>query len=446
MNTFLFVAKPKFRPERVAAGENLLWSCSSETRAGDRAYVYVTGKGIHYEWRALSDAQRVEGKPWPFECMVQYVAEFIPLITLQELRKAIPQKAWNAPHVNMKVRACRIPAEVVDKICALRAPSINCTAEDTSKNYWITTHWPQRVGDETAEIDAGIYLPEGRQQAANDMKAGDMVAVYETKNGRTLIRQHRDGSATEIACKLGREGMICYGVIEDSISADSESDTNKYTDGTEIWWHWHAPVSVRSRSGFVERPKVLQTLGYSTTWNLRGFGDYHSGLKKITRDEFNSLVQQFHASRPIQLPEKDARVWSGGHGGGEGEIHRNLKNYVADNPAVALSELGLSTLAIEYEFPTNDRADIVLVDRFNRIVGVEIEPAIDDVNRVGLLQAIKYQHMLECAADRERGDSRGILIAHRIGQKIKALCAHYGIEHHEIPREAVAEWMQIKSS
>lgn len=308
-------------------------------------------------------------------------------------------------------------------------------------NYWITTHWPQRFGDDEADVDAGIYLPEGRQQAADDMKTGDMVAVYETKSGRTLVREHQDGSRTEIECQPGHEGMICYGKVESPISSDPESKTNKYTDGSEIWWRWYAPVSVLSRSGFVGRSKILRILGYRPTWNLRGFGDFHSGLKKITKDEFDSLVRVFHASRPIELPVKDARGWSGGGGEGEGAIHLNLKNYVAANPSIALSEPGLRTLTVEYEFPTSDCADIVLADRFNRIVGVEIEPAVDDVNKVGLLQAIKYRYMLECVTEREKGDSRGILIAHRIGRKVKALCKQYGIEHHEISQDIVNAWL-----
>jgi hypothetical protein len=277
------------------------------------------------------------------------------------------------------------------------------------------------------------------------MKAGDMVVVYETKSGRTEIRQHQDSSTTEIACKPGREGMICYGTIESTISADPDSQTNKYTDGTSIWWRWYAPVSVLSRSGFVGRSRVLKILGYRPTWNLRGFGDHHSGLKKISKEEFDSLVHEFHASRPVELPVKGTGGWSGGHGMGEGETHLNLKNYVAANPAVALSEPGLSTFRVEYEFPTNDRADIVLIDQHNRIVGVEIEPTVEDVNLVGLLQAIKYRYMLECATNREPGDSRGVLIAHRISRKVKDLCEHYGIEHHEIPRDVVTSWIHEKS-
>mgnify|MGYP001578614235 CR=1 FL=1 len=64
-----------------------------------------------------------------------------------------------------------------------------------------------------------MWLPDGRQWAAYDMRAGDYVLVYETKSGRTEIRRFQDGTTTEVPCKPGREGLICYGKIESPVSA-----------------------------------------------------------------------------------------------------------------------------------------------------------------------------------------------------------------------------------
>jgi len=257
----------------------------------------------------------------------------------------------------------------------------------------------------------------------------------------TLPRNpHQNGTTIKTACKSGREGMICYGTIDSRVSAIPNSEPQNYADGSQIWWRWYAAVSVLSRSGFVRRTDLLQILGYSSTYNLRGFGDYHSGLKKISESEFDLLIEAFHASRPIELPANHSGGGPG-HGDVEGEIHLDLKNYVASDPATALNEPGLRTLGVEYEFPTNDRADIVLVDRHNRIIGVEIEATVNDIELVGPLQAIKYQYMLELVTQREPGDSRGILVAHMIGGQVKTLCAHYGIECHEISRQVVDSWI-----
>ena len=308
-------------------------------------------------------------------------------------------------------------------------------------NYWITTHWPPRINVGESSPGTGVWLPDGRQQAAHDMRAGDYVLVYETKSGRTEIRRFQDGTTTEVPCKPGREGLICYGKIESPVSAIPGSQPKQYVNGTKIWWRWHAPVSVFSRSGFVERTAVLEVLDYNPTYNLHGFGDYHYGLKKINESQFNELVKRFHASRPVELPQGDSRGGSGHGGGGESQIHLNLKQYVASNPSIVLNEVGLLTLGVEYEFPTNDRADIVLVDAHNRVVGVEIEPSVNDSELAGPLQAVKYRYMLECATNRERGDSRAMLIAHSIADEIKTLCERYCIEWHEISREDVASWI-----
>ena len=308
-------------------------------------------------------------------------------------------------------------------------------------NYWFTTHWPPRDGDSDVGRTTGVWVPERREQAASDLRQGDYVAVYEAKSGRTEVRERPDGTTIRVPCQSGRGGMICYGVADSAISADQNSQPELYVDGSKIWWRWHAPVSIRSRSGFVNREDVAQILCYNPNYNFHGFGDYHSGLKKISESQFRSLVKAFHASRPIRLPTPTGSVGRSRNGGEEGPVHLNLKNYVASNPESALNEQGLRTLHVEYPFPTNDRADIVLADRHNQIVGLEIEPSIPGDDSVGLLQAIKYQYMLECITRRERGDSRGMLVAHEISDQVKTVCEQYGIEHFEISRDVVNAWV-----
>jgi RecB family endonuclease NucS len=160
-------------------------------------------------------------------------------------------------------------------------------------------------------------------------------------------------------------------------------------------------------------------------------------LKEITESQFNSLVHEFHASRPIKLPKRSS-VTRAGHGTGEGQTHLRLKQYVAADPSSALEEPGLRTIAVEYEFPTNDRADIVLVDSHNRIIGVEIEPTVGRREAAGALQAIKYRHMLEYFTGRELGDSRAMLVAHRIDRAVKEKCRRYKIECYEIAKRHIS--------
>ena len=94
-------------------------------------------------------------------------------------------------------------------------------------NYWITTHWSLRIDVGESFTGTGVWLPDGRQQAADDTRAGDYILVYETKSGRTEIRRFQDGTTTEVPCKPGREVLICYGKIESPVSAIPGSSRNK---------------------------------------------------------------------------------------------------------------------------------------------------------------------------------------------------------------------------
>lgn len=73
-------------------------------------------------------------------------------------------------------------------------------------NYWITTHWPPRDDDDDSGSGTGVCVPEKRQQAANDMCAGDYVAVYEAKSGRTEIRELQDGTIIKRPCTAWARG------------------------------------------------------------------------------------------------------------------------------------------------------------------------------------------------------------------------------------------------
>ncbi len=308
-------------------------------------------------------------------------------------------------------------------------------------NFWVTAHWPPRSNDNDSEREIGVWIPDGREEAASELQCGDLVAVYETRSGRTEIRELQDGTILKTPFKTGREGIICYGTATGPITAIPDSQPQKYWDNTEINWKWHTGLTIMSRSGFVARAELNRILDYSPTYNLRGFGDRHSGLKRVSESQFQSIRESFHASCPIELPTVSEVPRSRPGDGHEGDVHLNLKNYIAADPASALNESGLRTLRVEFEFATGDRADIVLADSHNRIIGVEIEPAVADFELPGPLQAIKYRHMLECVSNRESGDSRGMLIAHSISSQIKDVCAKYGVETYEVSYESVEAWL-----
>jgi hypothetical protein len=186
-------------------------------------------------------------------------------------------------------------------------------------------------------------------------------------------------------------------------------------------------------------------LGFKPDYPFHGFGTLKSGLKEISEAQYQDLVGRFHASQPVELPTFQVPHPGGPGGeGGEGDTHLFLKAYVAEDPAVALGEQRLRTQSVEYQFPTGDRADVVLTDAQCRVVAVEVEPAVGNSDIVGPLQAIKYRYMLEWVARRARGDSRAFLVAHSIDADMKKLCDSYAVECFEIDRRRVDEWRRSK--
>ena len=151
--------------------------------------------------------------------------------------------------------------------------------------YWLTTHWPPRQGN-PQDSTSGVWLPDGRETAGSKLAPGDLILVYESRSGRTEIRQLPDGSAKKFPCQTGKEGVIFYGHITENLSTIPGSQPEHYTDGSSIWWRWYTPMTILSRSGFVRREDVAVALSYKPAYNFHGFGTLHSGLREISAGEF----------------------------------------------------------------------------------------------------------------------------------------------------------------
>jgi hypothetical protein len=203
-------------------------------------------------------------------------------------------------------------------------------------------------------------------------------------------------------------------------------------------------MELLSRSGFVPRLQLNRVLGYKDGCRLRGFGDRHSGLKRITAEEYARLAALFRKGNPVRLPPSPSTCSiheiDGNGGTGESDAHRHLKEYIASNPSTILGEPGLRTVALEYLFPTGDRADVVMEDHAGRIVGVEVEVVVGEKQWEGVLQAIKYRYMLEPLTQRHPGDSRAFLVAYDIMPSMKKQCERYGVQCISVDRKRVEDW------
>ena len=123
---------------------------------------------------------------------------------------------------------------------------------------------------------------------------------------------------------------------------------------------------------------------------------------------------------------------SGGHGygggGGEGELHRQLKENLANNPA-QLGE-GLKLVDTEYSFKSGDRVDILLQDSFGNPVTVEVKIHFSSGNEVW--QAVKYKHLAAVKYGLSCEQVRSVLVAPEIPDNVKKECRQLGIEPKEV--------------
>lgn len=302
-----------------------------------------------------------------------------------------------------------------------------------SKNYWLTTHWPPLIGEEDKIADS-IYIRNRGESSGKNLKEGDEVLVYQTKQGDKEIRQYSDGSEKVLKRCLGKMGIIAICKAQSKLIDHKNSEPTKYEKDKEIWWRYRSPLKVISKSGFVEKKQAEEILGYAIN---RSFVKKYSGLKQITTDQFKALCEAFCQGTNNAQLQKPQFIATRGE---ESEEHKHLKEYVAANAEDVFQEEGITHIKTEYIFPTNDKADILLEDKYGRIMGVEVEISVDKDNISGILQAIKYRYMAEVVRDKSPGDSRAILVAFDISNEAQNLCKKYNVECFIIAEDKVKQW------
>ena len=168
-------------------------------------------------------------------------------------------------------------------------------------SYWITTHWPPFEKDKPKpsspdpEYHYRVSLPNGRQNAGQELSEGDLVFIYESKTGRPLKSGGKYAP--------GRKGVIALVSPLTSILEKPDGESEEYQDGSSICWKWQARTQVK-KLGFCSHDNVCSILGYKRGYTFHGFGDQHSGLKRIDEETFKALLKCFRAGlNPTNLKE-----------------------------------------------------------------------------------------------------------------------------------------------
>jgi hypothetical protein len=289
-------------------------------------------------------------------------------------------------------------------------------------------------------MDFNVHLPDGKEKAGVDLAKGDNVLIYESGTGRSERVKKVNGEEVILHRGGGRRGIYAIAELTGGLKAVSSAIPSQYTDGTTIWWRWRAMAKPLTTNGFIPLAEVNRVLHLSPNYNLRAFGDYKSGLKKIEPDQFFELrdifLQNPRVPKSVIKPKSHpGRIVHRGEEV-ESESHLRLKQFVAANPSLAIGETGLKTVAVEYDkFGTGDRADIVLEDAYGRMIGLEVEVSVDNTQYEGLLQAIKYRYMLAPLFARLNYETRAFLVAHSIIQDVRELCDRYEVEYFIIDKK-----------
>jgi Endonuclease NucS len=302
-------------------------------------------------------------------------------------------------------------------------------------SYWMTTHWPRKENESTESSRYGVWVQDNKRHLIDRVSLGDLVFIYETRSGRSVVRTYTDGSTRTFARHQGSEGIVALvEVIEAAFELD-DSEEERYTDGSKAWWRYCAPTRSINSSGFIPRPEVNAILGYSENNVFRGFGEEHSGLKEIPEEVFDRLLNRFLISTEADERERMARAQYRRFGpGGEGAEHLALKERIAADPSTFLREPGLKLWNMEWLLPTGDKIDLVLKDQFDRFVAVEVEVRCDAREVAGPLQCMKYRAMLSYFFNRPLDEVRCILVAHAIHSDVCQRCEAHSIETKTVPK------------
>ena len=129
---------------------------------------------------------------------------------------------------------------------------------------------------------------------------------------------------------------------------------------------------------------------------------------------------------------ESAKTRAGGCGGGEGPIHRAIKEFIFRQPDVALSSIGgapFTARKLEWVFATGDRVDVVLTDCCGKVVLVEVKPDEVDDARAPFAQAAKYRVLWNILEERAAVEIRCVVAATRISDALaKSMWRDHDVE------------------
>ena len=273
-----------------------------------------------------------------------------------------------------------------------RKPLIHCRRE---ANWGKMTYWLLVTSEENWKIcyrDRTWGVEPRNAAAIQDVKLGDMMLVH-------------------------LRGFRLAGIVRAS--------SQPYFDMRRKWSDGDYPHRVGFDPVLVP-PKPLEVREfYYGNFQKKPQFYFRRSIRKISKEEFELFQGFLRRQTDVRSRERRAFVTRKYGPKGEGADHKQLKQWIAENP----NEIGLTEVLskeTEYVFPSGDVADIMFNISGNRYVVVEIE-TLDPLP--GAYQALKYK-VLKCAEaglDVKSSNVKAILVAWSIPKDIRGFCREYGI-------------------
>ncbi|MCQ2216583.1 MAG: hypothetical protein MJZ31_11795 [Bacteroidales bacterium] len=128
---------------------------------------------------------------------------------------------------------------------------------------------------------------------------------------------------------------------------------------------------------------------------------------------------------------KSLRSSSSSYGGGEGEEHKAIKEYILKNP----KSVGIKNVAsseVEYKLASADRIDVCFELKDKDHIAVEVKPSTAPQNDIarGIFQCIKYKALLDAERTLVSGfyqNSTLLVLAGSMSKENKLLASELGI-------------------
>jgi hypothetical protein len=164
-------------------------------------------------------------------------------------------------------------------------------------NYWLTTCWPA-VRGRTPQTALGVFLEAGKQEAAKDMRPGDLVLIYEFKSAPPELRRDGQGGRPLADRWPGREGIVVVAKAVGRPKTPEEVPT-LHVGRDPACWIRIVDMRLPNYNGFVPRDEVIRILGFKRGSRLWGIGRKHSGLYRLGEEQFNQLLRLFKGRQPV---------------------------------------------------------------------------------------------------------------------------------------------------